>query len=91
MKLLLDEHFAGSKEFYEILKWDVTTVQDEGLAGKKDREVVEYAKAKGFLLVTMDDQPDKIAQLIGAKCFRITDAMIAEMASNKIRLQLGEK
>lgn len=35
MKLFLDEHFTGSKEYYEALGWDVTTVQDEGMKGKK--------------------------------------------------------
>lgn len=85
MKLFLDEHFTGSKEYYEALGWDVTTVQDENLKGKKDREIIEYAKARDLLLVTRDEQPYNIAKLVGAKCFRITDAMIAEMASVKIK------
>ena len=41
MKLLLDEMFAGLKEFFEILGWKVITVQEAGLQGAKDKEIVE--------------------------------------------------
>ncbi|MFQ6074303.1 MAG: DUF5615 family PIN-like protein, partial [Candidatus Bathyarchaeia archaeon] len=49
LKLLLDEMYAGLKEYFEILGWDVVTVKDAGLQGAKDREIIEYAK-KGNLL-----------------------------------------
>jgi len=84
MKLFLDEMLIGSKEYYESLGWAVTTVQDEKLKASKDREIVEYANAHDLILVTRDELPYNISKLIGAKCFRITDAMIAEMTSIKI-------
>ena len=85
MKLFLDEHFTGSKEYYEALGWDVTTVQDEGMKGKKDREIAEYSKKKGYLLITRDELPYNISKLIGRKCFRVTEAMIAEMVCENIK------
>ncbi len=35
MKLFLDEMFTGSKEYYEALGWEVTTVQDEATQRKE--------------------------------------------------------
>ena len=52
MKLLLDEMYAGLKEYFEILGWEVITAQEAGLRGAKDRAVVEYAVNNNMLLVT---------------------------------------
>jgi len=85
LKLLLDEMYAGLKEYFEILGWDVLTVQDEGLQGAKDREVIEYAKKNNLLLVTQDQKPANLAELAGAKCVLISNAMIARITDAKIR------
>lgn len=44
MQIILDEMYAGLKEYFETLGWKVLTVQKVGLQGAKDRTVVEYAK-----------------------------------------------
>ncbi len=85
LKLLLDEMYAGLKEYFEILGWDVLTVQDAGLQGAKDREVIEYAKKNNLLLVTQDQKPANLAELAGAKCVLISNAMIARITDAKIR------
>ena len=85
MKLLLDEMYAGLKEYFEILGWDVVTVQDAGLRGAKDRAVVEYALNNNLLLVTQDQKPADLSQLKGAKYVLISNAMIAKIADEKIR------
>ena len=85
MKLLLDEMYAGLKEYFEILGWDVLTVQDAGLQGAKDREIIEYAKNNNLLLVTQDQKPADMADLKGVKCVLISNAMIAKIADAKIR------
>ncbi|TET57928.1 hypothetical protein E3J51_01945 [Candidatus Bathyarchaeota archaeon] len=85
MKLLLDEMYAGLKEYFEILGWNVLTVQDAELQGARDREVVEYAKKKNLLLVTQDQKPAELADLMGVKCVLISNALIAKMADAKIR------
>jgi hypothetical protein len=54
LKLLLDEMYAGLKEYFEILGWEVVTAHEAGLAGVKDRTVVEYAIKNDLLLVTQD-------------------------------------
>ena len=85
MKLLLDEMYAGLKEYFEILGWDVITVQEAGLRGAKDRDVVEYAVNNNLLLVTEDQKPAELAHLKGAKHVLISNAMIAKVADEKIR------
>ena len=85
MKLLLDEMYAGLKEYFEILGWKVITVQEAGLRGAKDRDVVEYAVNNNLLLVTEDQKPAELAHLKGAKHVLISNAMIAKIADEKIR------
>ena len=85
MKILLDEMYAGLKEYFETLGWEVSTVQDAGLQGAKDKDVVEYARNNNLLLVTQDQKPAELAELRGVKCVLISNAMIAKIADAKIR------
>ena len=85
MRILLDEMFAGLKEYFEILGWNVITAQEVGLRGAKDRAVVEYAIKNDLLLVTEDQKPAELMNLKGAKFFLISNAMIAKIADEKIR------
>jgi len=85
LNLLLDEMYAGLKEYFEILGWNVQSVQDAGLQGKEDREVIEYAKKNNLLLVTQDPKPANLADLAGVKYVLISNAMIARIADEKIR------
>jgi len=85
LKLLLDEMYAGLKEYFEILGWNVLTVQDAGLQGAKDREIIEYAKKNNLLLVTQDNRPANLAELTGVKYVLISNTMIAKITDVKIR------
>jgi predicted nuclease of predicted toxin-antitoxin system len=85
VKLLLDEMYAGLKEYFEILGWDVLTVQDAGLQGAKDKTIIEYAKNNNLLLITQDQKPAELAELTGVKYMLISNAMIAKIADAKIR------
>lgn len=85
MKLLLDEMYAGLKEYFETMGYEVMTAQDAGLKGAKDREVVEYAGNYKLLLVTQDQKPAELAQLLGVKCVYITNLMIAKLVDEKIK------
>ncbi len=85
MKILLDEMYAGLKEYFEALGYNVVTAQEAGLKGVKDREIVEYAKKHDLLLVTQDAKPAELAELTGVKCVLISNAMIAKVADAKIR------
>ena len=85
MKLLLDEMYAGLKEYFETLGWNVLTAQDAGLKGAKDRDIVDYAKNNNLLLVTQDQKPADLAELIGVKYVLISNALIARMADAQIR------
>jgi len=90
MKLLLDEMFAGLKEYFETLGWNVLTVQEAGLKAAKDREVVEYARSNGLLLVTEDSKPAELAELTGVKYVLISNALVAKIADEKIREKYPE-
>jgi predicted nuclease of predicted toxin-antitoxin system len=90
LRILLDEMYAGLKEYFEILGWDVLTVQEAGLQGAKDRAVVEYAVKNNLLLVTQDQKPAELANLKGAKHVLISNAMIAKIADQRIREKYPE-
>ena len=85
MKLLLDEIYAGLKEYFETLGWSVLTAQEVGLQGAKDKEIVEYAKSNNLLLVTQDQKSADLADLMRVKCVLISNAMIARIADERIR------
>jgi predicted nuclease of predicted toxin-antitoxin system len=85
MKLLLDEMYAGLKEYFETLGWIVMTVQNVGLKAAKDKEIVDYAKKNNMLLVTQDQKPAELAELVNVKFVLISNAMIAQIADAKIK------
>ncbi|MCW3999623.1 MAG: DUF5615 family PIN-like protein [Candidatus Bathyarchaeota archaeon] len=85
MKLLLDEMYAGLKEYFEALGYQVVTAQEAGLKAAKDRAVVEYAEKHGLLLVTQDQKPAELAQLLGVKCVYISNLMIAKLVDEQIK------
>jgi predicted nuclease of predicted toxin-antitoxin system len=85
MKLLLDEMYAGLKEYFEALGYEVLTAQEAGLKGAKDKVVVEYAGKHGLVLVTQDQKPAELAELTGVKYVMISNAMIAKIADAKLK------
>jgi predicted nuclease of predicted toxin-antitoxin system len=85
MKILLDEMYAGLKEYFETLGYEVLTAQEAGLKGAKDKEVVEYAGKHGLILVTQDQKPAELAELTGVKYVLVSNAMIAKIADAKIK------
>jgi predicted nuclease of predicted toxin-antitoxin system len=85
MRLLLDEMYAGLKEYFETLGYEVLTAQGAGLKGARDRDVVEYAGKHGLVLVTQDQKPAELAELTGVKCVLISSGMIARIADAKIK------
>ena len=85
MKLLLDEMYAGLKEYFETLGWTVLTAQEAGLQGTQDKDIVQYAKNNNLLLVTQDQKPAELAELTGVKYVLISNVMIAKIADARIR------
>jgi predicted nuclease of predicted toxin-antitoxin system len=85
LRLLLDEMYAGLKEYFETLGYEVLTVQEAGLQGAKDRDIVEHARKNRLLLVTQDQKPADLAELSGVKYVLISNSMIAKIADEKIR------
>ena len=85
MKILLDEMYAGLKEYFETLGYQVLTAQESGLKSAKDRDIVEYAGKHGLLLVSQDQKPAELAELLGVKCVFISNLMIAKLVDQKIK------
>jgi len=94
LRLLLDEMYAGLKEYFETLGYEVLTAQEAGLKAAKDKDVVEYAGKHGLILVTQDQKPAELAELTDVKYVLISNAMIAKIADATIKEkypQLREK
>jgi predicted nuclease of predicted toxin-antitoxin system len=85
LRLLLDEMYAGLKEYFETLGWEVVTAQEAGLKGARDRDIVNYAKKNNLLLVTQDQKPADLAELTGVKYVLISNTLIAQIADLKIK------
>ena len=85
LKLLLDEMYAGLKEYFETLGWEVEAAQEVGLKGARDKDIVEYAQEHDFILVTQDQKPAELAELKGVRYVLISNAMIAKIADQEIR------
>lgn len=85
MKLLLDEMYAGLKEYFETLGYEVLTAQQAGLKAAKDKDVVEYAGKHGLILVTQDQKPAELAELTDVQYVLISNTMIAKIADAKIK------
>jgi len=85
MKILLDEMYAGLKEYFEALGYETVTAQEAGLKASKDKDIVEYAGKHDFVLVTQDQKPAELADLTGVKYILISNAMIAKIADAEIK------
>jgi predicted nuclease of predicted toxin-antitoxin system len=85
MKLLLDEMYTGLKEYFETLGYEVITANKAGLKSATDREVVEYAGKHNLILVTEDQKPAELAELLGVKCVFVSNLMITQLVDQKIR------
>ena len=85
MKLLLDEMYAGLKEYFETLGYEVLTAQEAGLKAAKDKDVVGYAKRHSLILVTQDQKPAELAELIDVKYVLISNAIIAKITDAEIK------
>lgn len=85
MKILLDEMYAGLKEYFEVMGWEVITAHEAELQGAKDREIVEYAAKHNLLLVTRDQKPAELAEYRDVKYVRISNMMIVKVGDAEIR------
>jgi predicted nuclease of predicted toxin-antitoxin system len=79
LKLLLDEHYAGLKPYLQALGVDATTAQEAGLQGKDDVEVGRYAAASGMILVTQDELPAAISEMLGGRSVQVRQKDVAAL------------
>lgn len=85
MQILLDEMYSGLKDYLEVLGWSVVTIQDLGLSGVKDRGVVDYADEHDLILVTQDQKPAELADLVDVRNLYMSNALVARAVDREIR------
>lgn len=85
MKILLDEMYSGLKPFLKILGWDVLTVEDAGLRGASDEQVLESARKNGLVIVTQEQRVADLARLKGIPHALIGPVEIARIIDAKLR------
>jgi len=79
LKLLLDEHYAGLKPYLQALGVEATTAQEAGLQGKDDVEVGRFAASSGMVLVTQDELPAAVSEMLGGRCVHVRQKDIARL------------
>lgn len=84
-KLLLDEMYAGLKEYFETLGYSVKTAQEAGLTGLRDIDIVNFARNNDLILITRDQKPAELAQLTETKFLLISNLMIAKIADKYLK------
>jgi|YelNatPaOPRAMG01_1025707.scaffolds.fasta_scaffold59724_3 predicted nuclease of predicted toxin-antitoxin system len=85
MRVLLDEMYSGLKPFLRLLGWEVRTVEEEGLRGAEDEQVVEQAGRRGLVLVTQEQRVSELAKLRGIPCVLVGSGDIARIVDEKLR------
>ncbi len=89
MKILLDEMYAGLKEYFETLGYEVLTSEEAGLKIAKDRDIVEYAGKHNLILVTQYQKTCRACGAAWVKCVYVSNLMVAKLVDQKIKeLQL---
>ncbi|MEM3713236.1 MAG: DUF5615 family PIN-like protein [Thermoproteota archaeon] len=83
--ILLDEMYSGLKPFMKILGWNTQSVEDAGLKGAEDIDIVEYALKNNLIIVTQDQLTADLARLRGVSCILIGLVEIAKMVDGKLR------
>jgi predicted nuclease of predicted toxin-antitoxin system len=89
-KLLLDEMYSGLKEYFELFGWEALTVQDAGLQGAKDKDILVYVKNNDLILITKDQKLADMAEIMQVKYVLISSGLIAKIADAKIREKYPE-
>lgn len=92
MKILLDEMFTGLKEHFEILGWDVLTVEGIDMKGAPDKDVAQYAYKHDLILVTEDKRkPVEFMKLLGGKYVLVDTPMVVRMIEKEVKEKFGKK
>jgi len=84
-KILLDEMYTGLKPFLKVLGWDVLTVEDVGLRGNQDQDVIACAARNGLTLVTQDQKIADLARLKGMPYVLVGYVEIARIVDERLR------
>lgn len=88
-KLLLDEMYTGLDEYFEVMGWDVTTVEDAELKGAEDKEVVNYAGENNLVLVTKDHKPAQLAEIKGIHYVYVSKKSMVRFICSEVKEEYG--
>ena len=87
-RVLLDEMYTGLKPFLQVLGWEVLTVDDVGLKGASDVQIVGFAAESGCILVSQEPRVGELARLKGVSCVVVGPADLARVIDSRLR-ELG--
>jgi len=86
VKLILDEMYTGLKQHFEVMGYEVETVQDADMKGSEDKKIVEYARDHGLRLVTSDQKAAELAELAGIKYDLVSiNVLIARYVDTRLK------
>ena len=90
MRILLDEMFTGYKDHFDILGYDVQTVEDVGLKGQDDMRVAKYATENNYILITEDKKkPVDFMKILKGKYILVDASMVVKMINEAIKEKYG--
>jgi predicted nuclease of predicted toxin-antitoxin system len=83
--------FTGYKDHFEILGYDVQTVEDVGLKGSEDMKVAKYAVDNDYILITEDKRkPVDFMKILQGKYILVDASMIVKMIDKAVQSKYGE-
>ena len=83
--ILLDEQLTGLKPFLSSLDWEITTVNNEGLNGRPDQKLLEYAIKNNMTLVTQDTQLAQLAELHNLPHVWVSFAKLSRLVDEELK------
>jgi predicted nuclease of predicted toxin-antitoxin system len=75
---------AGLNVFLKLRNYEALTVHEVKLNGKKDIEVVNYAKENGLVFITENSHASEYAKSIGVPCVWLSPSLKTEIILKEI-------
>jgi len=85
MKILLDEQLAGLKPLLTVKGYEVSTAHEVGLAGKKDVDLINYAKTNDYIFITENNHAHGYAQSANLPCVWLSPKLKSDIIDKEIQ------
>lgn len=78
MKLFLDAQIDGMAKYLKVYQYEVKSASSEGLSDASDVELINFAKEKGYIFVTRNEDAAKFAKMLECDHILIDMAFLAK-------------